>query len=137
MQTMSPARGVAVAGRGVLSAGAVLILGAGLALYQLTSLVLGPAGSRQLDLSLTIPTIEVADPSEPVGSSIVLMVGTRATPDPSTSAVLKASLPRHSPSPAILRTSSHPATAPTRATIVALGQAGGSHPTGTKVHDDD
>jgi hypothetical protein len=46
-----------------LSAGALLAVGGGLALYQLTSLVLGPVGSRELHLSLTIPAANVDEPS--------------------------------------------------------------------------
>src|SRR5437879_11242710 len=53
-----------------------------LALYQLTSLLLGPVSSRQLDLSLTIPAaVEVQDRSEPMMSTTNVVVGTRATPD--------------------------------------------------------
>lgn len=48
----------AVASRRTLSAGTLLLFGAGLALYQITSLVLGPAGSREFHLSLTIPVVE-------------------------------------------------------------------------------
>ena len=47
-----------VASRRARSAGTLLVFGGGLALYQMTSLVLGPAGSRQLDLSLTIPAVD-------------------------------------------------------------------------------
>ena len=51
------------------SVATVLVLGAGLALYQLTSLVLGPAGSRQLQLSLSIPAVETHDLSDPPAAS--------------------------------------------------------------------
>ncbi len=50
----------AVANRRARSASILLVFGGGLALYQMTSLVLGPAGSRQLDLALSIPAV-VAD----------------------------------------------------------------------------
>ena len=50
-----------VAGHRALSAGILLIAGGGLALYQMTSLVLGPGDSRQLHVSLTVPS---ADPDE-------------------------------------------------------------------------
>jgi len=49
----------------------LLILGSGLALYQMTSLVLGPAGSRQLDLSLSIPTVETHDLAPAASASVV------------------------------------------------------------------
>jgi hypothetical protein len=78
MQAMPGIRGVA-SGR-IVSAGATLVFGAGLALYQLTSLVLGPVSSRQLDLSLTIPAVELQDLTEPSASTVKLVVGTRATP---------------------------------------------------------
>src|SRR5437879_8377382 len=48
----------------IVSAGGILVVAAGLALYQLTSLVLGPVSTRQLELSLTIPAVEVQDLSE-------------------------------------------------------------------------
>src|SRR2546423_9203671 len=80
MQAM-PAITAAATGRG-LSAGALLALGGGLALYQLTSLVLGPAGSRQLQLSLTIPAAELAEPSLPPASGATMILGSLATPTP-------------------------------------------------------
>ena len=70
-----------VASSRLVSAAAMLVAGAGLALYQLTSLLLGPVSSRQLDLSLTIPAaVEVQDLSEPMVSTTNVVVGTRATP---------------------------------------------------------
>jgi hypothetical protein len=77
MHAMPEVQGVA-SGR-TLSAGAMLVFGAGFALYQLTSLVLGPVSSRQLDLSLTIPGVDVQDLSEPLTSNI-RVVGVRTTP---------------------------------------------------------
>ena len=64
----------------MVSAGAVLVSLAGLSLYQLTSLVLGPAGSRQLDLSLAMPAVDVQEQSETAGTSATLVVGALATP---------------------------------------------------------
>jgi hypothetical protein len=78
MQAMPDMRGVAN-GR-ILSAGATLVFGAGLGLYQLTSLVLGPVASRQLDLSLTIPAIELQDLPDPNASTVKLVVGMRTAP---------------------------------------------------------
>ena len=78
MQSMPGVQGIA-SGR-TLSLGTVVVFGAAYALYQLTSLVLGPAGSRQLDLSLTIPPIEVHDLSDLVAPNVRVWVGTRATP---------------------------------------------------------
>jgi hypothetical protein len=45
---------------------ALLVLSAagGLALYQMTSLVLGPAGNRELHLSLAIPSVDTDEPSD-------------------------------------------------------------------------
>jgi hypothetical protein len=78
MQVMPGVQGVA-SGR-VLSAGATLVIGAGLVLYQLTSLVLGPVANRQLDFSLTIPAVEVQDLSEPPAPASTVVVGTHVTP---------------------------------------------------------
>src|SRR5438477_12354677 len=79
MQFVPGVPGVA-SGR-LVSAAAMLVAAAGLALYQLTSLLLGPVSSRQLDLSLTIPAaVEVQDRSEPMVSTTNVVVGTRATP---------------------------------------------------------
>jgi hypothetical protein len=80
MQTMAGL--TAGASRWALSAGTVLVLGGGLALYQVTSLVLGPAGSRQLNISLTVPAFAVDDPSESPGLSLDRMLGTLAAPVP-------------------------------------------------------
>ena len=87
MPTM-PAVPGAASGR-MLSAGAILVVAVGLALYQLTALVLGPVSTRQLDLSLTIPAVEVQDLSEPMAPSISIVVGTRATPASSSSGAIR------------------------------------------------
>ena len=50
-----------VAGHRALSAATLLIVGGGLGLYQLTSLVLGPGGSRQLNVSLTVPAVDTEE----------------------------------------------------------------------------
>ena len=89
MQAMLGISGVA-RGR-VLSAGTMLVFGGGLALYQMTSLVLGPVGSRQLHLSLTIPAVQVQDLSEPLTSSINVVLGTRAVPTASVSGLTRVS----------------------------------------------
>jgi hypothetical protein len=83
-----PAVPGAASGR-MLSAGAILVVAAGLALYQLTSLVLGPASTRQLDLSLTIPAVEIQDLSEPMAPNISIVVGTRATPASSSARAIR------------------------------------------------
>ena len=70
----------AVASRWTFSAGTLLALGGGLLLYQMTSLVLGPAGSRQLHVSLTIPAIEVNEPSLSLASGVNLVVGSVTAP---------------------------------------------------------
>jgi hypothetical protein len=53
-----------VAGHRVLSAGTLLIAGGGLALYQMTSLMLGPAGNRELHFSLSVPAVDQDERSE-------------------------------------------------------------------------
>jgi hypothetical protein len=69
---------------------ALLVLSAagGLALYQMTSLVLGPAGSRELHLSLAIPTVDADELSDLLRPSVdqVLGMAVAATPIPSTTA---------------------------------------------------
>ena len=70
----------AVASRRTLSAGTLLALGGGLVLYQMTSLALGPAGSRQLHVSLTIPAIEVNEPSPSLASGVNLVLGSLTEP---------------------------------------------------------
>jgi hypothetical protein len=66
-----------------LSAGALLALGGGLALYQLSTLGLGPSGERQLQLSLSIPPAAGESASEPDLTSVYLVVGSLAAPAPS------------------------------------------------------
>jgi hypothetical protein len=123
MQAMPGVQGVA-SGR-VLSAGATFVIGAGLALYQLTSLVLGPVANRQLDFSLTIPTVEGQDLSEPLAPAITVVVGTRATPAAHSARV---STSRRAASVATPRASSQP-----RAAVVASPE---SQPAGKKHHAD-
>ena len=64
------------ASRSAFSAAAV-VLGGGLGLYQMTSLVLGPAPSRQVHLSLAMPAIAMSDPR--VTETLVNHIGTLAT----------------------------------------------------------
>ncbi len=78
----------AVASRRALSAGTLLVFGGGLALYQMTSLVLGPAGSRELHLSLTIPAVE-EELFEPATSNLNLGLGTLVGPGPAASVSLR------------------------------------------------
>jgi len=79
---------LAVAGQRGLSAGTLLIAAGGLALYQMTSLVLGPAGSRELHLSLAIPAVDADDVSEGATPSGSHSLGTvvAITPPPSATA---------------------------------------------------
>ena len=65
-----------------LSMGTLVIAGAVLALYQLTSLVLGPNGSRQLHLSLTVPAADTEEHIESWTSSGKLALGTLVAPAP-------------------------------------------------------
>ena len=75
----------AVAERRAFSTGTLLIVAGGLALYQMTSLVLGPAGGRQLHLSLSLPAVEPDDRSES-WSSANISLGTLAPLAPAVSA---------------------------------------------------
>ncbi len=73
-----------VAGHRALSVSTLLIAGAALALYQMTSLVLGPGGSRQLHLSLTVPATDTAERTESWTPSGKLALGTLVAPAPAT-----------------------------------------------------
>lgn len=79
----------AVASRRALSAGTLLVFGGGLVLYQMTSLVLGPAGSRQFHLSLSIPTVDQDELSEPITSSVNVALGTLVGPGPAASVAVR------------------------------------------------
>jgi hypothetical protein len=78
----------AVASRRALSAGTLLVFGGGLALYQMTSLWLGPAGSREFHLSLTMPAVE-EELSEPRTSDLNLALGTLVASRPAASASVR------------------------------------------------
>ena len=73
-----------VAGHRALSAGILLIAGGGLALYQMTSLVLGPGGSRELHISLTVPSADPDERAESWGNNHAL--GMVVAPAPSVTA---------------------------------------------------
>jgi len=81
------------ASRWVLSAGTMLVVGGGLALFQMTSLVLGSAGSRQLHVSLTMPVVAADDPSESSSFNADRVLGTLDAPAPTPSVI-----PVHAPS---------------------------------------
>ena len=104
---------LAVSGQRGLSLGSLLIAVGGLTLYQMTSLVLGPAGSRELHLSLAIPAVDADDVLEvatPSGSRALGMV-VAITPAPSPTALRQALR-----QPAQLRPTAVPAAAPVLAT---------------------
>jgi hypothetical protein len=61
--------------RKAVSAGTLLLVGAGFALYPLTSLVLAPAQGHQIDLSLSIPTVEAQEFTAPLESDVNAVVG--------------------------------------------------------------
>ena len=71
-----------VHGHRALSLGSLVIAGAVLALYQMTSLVLGPGGSRQLHLSLAVPAVDTQERTESWTSSGKLALGTLVAPAP-------------------------------------------------------
>jgi len=126
MQAMRGIQGLA-SGR-VLSGGAMLVLGAGLALFQLTSLVLGPAGSRQLDFSLTIPAVDGQDLSASPARAITLVVGTGAT---AAAHATQVATPSRAAIPPTTEASSQ--SLPLPSSSLAAGVA---HPTGKKHHYD-
>jgi hypothetical protein len=122
----------AVASRRALSAGTLLIFGGGLFLYQMTSLWLGPAGSREFHLSLTIPVIE-DEFSEPTTSDVSLALGTLVVPDdagslaapvPDRPSVAAGAHRRHVPASAPVASqppATHPSAHPAPPTIVPKG----------------
>jgi hypothetical protein len=65
----------AAIGHRAISAATALAFGGGLALYQLTSLVLVPSGPRQLHLSLSVPSPDRMDRADPVASDTRLVLG--------------------------------------------------------------
>jgi len=70
--------GTAAARQRALSGATALVFGGGLALYQATSLVLGPPAVRQLPLSLSIPVDEPVDRAEPGWANAPLVIGALA-----------------------------------------------------------
>lgn len=60
--------------------GMLLAIGGALALYQMTSLVLGPGANRQLSISLNIPAVDVEDLSTPSLPNVNLVLGRLAAP---------------------------------------------------------
>jgi hypothetical protein len=132
---------LAVAGQGGLSAGTLLIAAGGLALYQMTSMVLGPAGSRELHLSLAIPAVDADEVSEAATPSGSHSLGTvvAITPAPSPTALRPALL-----RPAQPRSTAVPVPAPVVATPSALpvpsvspAKHGHGHPQPPRQHDAD
>jgi hypothetical protein len=62
-----------------ISAVTLFVFGGGLALYQMTALVLGgPSATRQLDISLNVPSITSDDLSVPLETGFHLVLGTLA-----------------------------------------------------------
>jgi hypothetical protein len=99
-----------VTGQRALSAGTLLIAAGGLVLYQMTSLMLGPGGSRQLPFSLSVPTADADEPNESWTPSITLALGTLAGPAHATSARARSSVARG----AAITPAGQPAVAPVR-----------------------
>jgi hypothetical protein len=136
MQAMPRTSGVA-RGR-ALSTGTMLVFGGGLALYQMTSLVLGPVGSRQLQLSLTIPAVQVQDLSEPLTSSINVVLGTRAVPAAAVSGLTRVSASHRAPSQsAVSRPKATPAAPLSVAPVAPPATQPSSHPLPSVVTDAD
>ena len=132
---------LAVAGQRGLSVGSLLIAAGALTLYQMTSLVLGPAGSRELHLSLAIPAVDAEDVSEasrPDGSHTLGMVAT-ITPAPSPVAwreeLRRPVQPHPSATPAAAPVVATPAALPLPSVPPAQHRHGHSQP--PKHHDTD
>jgi hypothetical protein len=61
-----------------VSAGTVLLIGCGLGLYQVTSLVLASPHGHQIYLSLGIPTVDGEELAAPLESDVHAVVGERS-----------------------------------------------------------
>jgi hypothetical protein len=130
MRTM-PAVAVALRRRSAPTAGLVTI-SVGLAFYQLTSLALGPAGQRELQLSFDIPAVDVEQLSQPVIDRVDLVLGTlaplmttRSAPQPAGPSLARPPAISSEPSPATLIVAARP----------PIGVAAG--PRATDYHDAD
>ena len=130
-----------VAGQRGLSAGTLLIAAAGLTLYQVTSLVLGPAGSRGLHLSLAIPAVDADDVSgvaAPSGShtlGIVVAIAPASSPTAWQPAQRRPTQPRPTAIPAAAPVVAIPPVLPVPS--VPAVQHGHGHPPPPKHHDAD
>jgi hypothetical protein len=71
---MNNSQAVAVRSKAV-SAGTLLLVSCGLALYQVTSLVLAPQAVRQINLSLSVPAVNAEEPGAPLGRDVTLVLG--------------------------------------------------------------
>lgn len=71
---MNNSQAVAVWPRAV-SAGTLLLVGCGLVLYQMTSLVLAPQAIRQINLSMSVPAVNEDDLGAPLGGDITVVLG--------------------------------------------------------------
>jgi hypothetical protein len=60
-------------GHRMVSVATALVFGGAFGLYQMTSLVLGPVGTRQLHVSLDIPALDRNDGPDPVASGSVVL----------------------------------------------------------------
>jgi hypothetical protein len=109
--------------RRAISGGALLVFGGGLALYQTTSLVLGSvADSRQLQLAIRVPPVDLGDLSEPVISNVNLVLGTLArpaAPPASASAAPHRDAVRPAPVPKASPVATKPVVAPTVEPVAA------------------
>jgi hypothetical protein len=78
---MNQVRIVALQTRSV-SAGMLWLLGTAIALTQLTSLALGPAASRQLNVAIAVPAVDLEDVSSSIGSQVDAVLGAVVTAGP-------------------------------------------------------
>jgi cell division septation protein DedD len=122
---------------------ALLVLSAagGLALYQMTSLVLGPAGNRELHLSLAIPSADADEPSDaarPGGNHVIgtaLVVAALPAATASSPAHSRLAQPRASATPAAAPVVATSPTAPVPSEPAA--KPGKGRPQPPKHHDAD
>jgi hypothetical protein len=65
-----------------VSAGILWLVGTAITLTQLTSLALGPSASRQLNVSVAVPAVDIEDASSSIGTQVDAVLGALVTAGP-------------------------------------------------------
>lgn len=105
--------------RAAASGGALAVLGCGLALYQLTTLGLGPQGSRQLPLSVSLPALEGQESMDPIQARPSVILGSRLTAAPANRPAMATTVVTYHAAPTASRAAVATVTVAQRAAVVA------------------